>query len=149
MKKRLSNKKYAIEPFLWVLVGFFVIYGLVLLMGCATPEPAPTPKTTSFCSVWNNGLPGEPPFTPNQNKMMHMGFFLSREDFVRTTMNQHIKDAATVDRAITCYTENIMFLVEEVDELCKCSDADKKEETALAWNRYINDCIREASAPTK
>ena len=150
--KRLSNKKYLLNKLLWVLVvGWALVFGLMMI-GCATPKPVPVDPNPSFCTLWNEGPQKgmEQPFTKAQNRMMHMAYFLAKEEQVHMTMiQQEVGDPGLVDRAMTCYTENIIFLVEAIDDICQCSNEDKKDEANIAWNDYINDCIREAAAHKK
>ena len=135
--KRLSNKKYLWNGILWFIVVMWVIGFILLFASTAKTEGAP------FCQVWNKP-PGEE-MSLAQLKMFHMGFFLTRSDFVRITLNEHIDDKALVDRAVTCYEENVIYLVEEVDHICQCSVEDKREAVDIAFNKYMNDCVREAS----
>jgi len=95
-------------------------------------------------------MDGGEPVTPNQRRMFHLGYFLTKSDFVRTTLNQHFgEDNDLVDRSVTCYEENAMYLVEQVDDICKCSEEDKKDEVISALNKYVNECVREAGRETK
>jgi hypothetical protein len=89
---------------------------------------------------------GNEPATPAQRKMFHLGYWLTKSDFVRITLNQHYgQDNLLVDRAVTCYEEHVIYLVEQVDEICKCSSDDKQDQVFKAFNDYINDCVREAN----
>ena len=149
--KRLSNKKYLLNKLLWVIVvGWAIVFALMIL-GCATPEKVQAKTEPTFCQLWNDGPAKgmEQPFTAAQNKMLHMGYFLSKEEFVRTTLNQQYGPGLVVDLTVTCYTENIVFLVEEVGEICKCSNEDRRERVTVAWNDYINACFREAQRQVK
>ena len=145
--KRLSNKKYLLNKLLWaVCIGWTILFFLMMI-GCATPAPAPVKTEPTFCQLWNEGPQKgmEQPFTPAQNKMLHMAYFLSKEELVRTMLIQNYPNQQRrVDAAMTCYTENIIFLVEEVDEICKCSSENRVDETVVAWNNYMNDCWKEA-----
>jgi len=121
-----------------------VLLGLVLVMGCATPV-SKTVEPVPFCQLWNT-LGNEPngePVTVTQRKMFHLGYFLSRSDFVRITLNEHFDNSSFVDKVITCYEENAMFLVDETDGVCACSLEDNKDARMDVFNKYINDCIRE------
>jgi len=93
-------------------------------------------------------MDGGEPVTPAQRKMFHLGHFLTKSDFVRTTLNDHYKDEIFVDLVVTCYEEHTPVLVEEVDSICQCSSEDRKEQIHLAFNDYLNDCIREVSITT-
>ena len=151
--KRLSNKKYKWNKILTVLVWALIFTPLfLLLIGCQTPKTAQTTDSMPFCQEWNTmgDMDGGEPVTPKQRRMFHLGYFLTKSDFVRTTLNQHFgEDNDLVDRSVTCYEENAMYLVEQVDDICKCSEEDKKDEVISALNKYVNECVREAGRETK
>lgn len=153
--KRLSNKKYLVTPILWTLVAIWAIALAFALIGCAKPysRGVTGPKEAApFCQRWNTmgDEDGGEDITPGQRKMFHLGHWLVKEDFVRITLNQHYgENDLLVDLAVTCYTEHAMFLVEETDGICKCSEEDKSEQVLKAFNDYINDCVREAEREAK
>ena len=143
--KRLSNKKYLLNPILWTVVAVWVVVFSILLVGCATTKAVAVDQNPPFCQVWN-ALGDEPngePVTPAQRKMFHLGYFLSKSNFVRITLNEHYDNSLFVDKVVTCYEEHIIFLVEEVDGICACSVEDKKDELSRAFSNYLNDCVRE------
>lgn len=146
--KRLSNKKYKLTGLLWFVVVLWVIGFIILFAGMAKSEE----PTQPFCKMWNT-MGDEPegePLTARQRKMFHLGYWLTKEEFVRINLNQHFgDDDLLVDRTVTCYTENAMFLVEETDDICQCSEEDKSDQVLKAFNAYINDCVREAKGPSK
>ena len=137
--KRLSNKKYRWEGVLWFLVVLWIVTVIVMFASMAKAEE-PT-----FCKVWNTlgDMDGGEPITPAQRKMFHLGFFLTKSDIVRITLNEHFEDNLRIDQAVTCYEENTPVLVQQVDELCMCNSEDKKDEMVVLWNNYINDCVKE------
>jgi len=105
-----------------------------------------------FCKEWNimGDEPGAESLTPRQRKLFHLSYWLTKEDFVRITLNQHFgDDNLLVDRAVTCYTEHAMFLVEETDDICQCSEENRSDKILKAFNSYINDCVGEARSQTK
>ena len=83
--------------------------------------------------------------TSAQRKMFHLGHFLTKSDFVRTMMVANYGGGLFTDIVVTCYEENIPVLVEEVDAICQCSSEDKKEQVNIAFNDYLNDCVREVT----
>ena len=141
--KRLSNKKYLWTGILWFIVALWII-GFILMFASSTKAAEPG---VPFCKAWRTmgDMDGGEPLTPGQRKMFHLGFFLTKSERVRITLNEHYDDALLIDRAVTCYEENTHFLVEQVDELCGCSEEDKQDEMVVLWNNYINDCVREAT----
>jgi len=142
--KRLSNKKYSWTDLLWVIVALWIMTTCILILAC--PAKAEEPSAP-FCKMWNTmgDEPGGEPLTAAQRKMYHLGYWLTKEDLVRSNLNQHFEDNLLVDLTVTCYTEHVIFLVEETDGICQCSEEDKQEQVLKAFNAYINDCVKEAA----
>lgn len=142
--KRLSNRKYKWDKVLWVIafISFYLIFaGLFMAWKARAEEPEP------FCKMWNtmgDDPTSDEPLTRSQRKMFHLGYYLTRSDFVRIMLNSDPPGGALfIDEVVTCYEENVPVLVEEVDFICQCSTEDKKEQVDKAFSNYVNDCIKE------
>ena len=141
--KRLSNKKYMWDKILWLFVLVCTIAAAVMLGSFMAKAEEPVP----FCKMWNtmgDDVDSTEPLTRAQRKMFHLGYYLTKSDFVRTMLNSDPPGGAIfIDRVVTCYEENVPVLVEEVDFICQCSLEHKKDQVDKAFSDYLNDCITE------
>jgi hypothetical protein len=147
--KRLSNRKAFWEP---ILIGLTILTVSVLFtLGVffffttqAKGEEVP------FCKMWNtmgDDPTGDEPVTSPQRQMFHLGYYLTKSDFVRTMLNADqppsIANGLLVDEIVTCYEEHTPILVDEVNDLCQCSQEDRKEQEQVLFSAYINECEKE------
>lgn len=100
--------------------------------------------------MWNtmgDDPTGNEPITAAQRQIFHLGYFLNKSDFVRMELYADqppsVDSLLLIDEVVTCYEEHTSILVAEVNDICQCSNEDRKDKVDVAFSDYINDCIRE------
>ena len=120
---------------------------LALLLALSPVVPDKAEVREPFCKAWNTmgDDPGGDPITRQQRAMFHLSYFVMRSDDLRELLNKKFPgQTELVDATITCYEENAMFVVEDVDYTCKCTEEDKSDEVAKVITAYVNDCLTES-----